>query len=164
MCMPAPTQAEEGQRERKRENLKQDPHPAQSPMSDSIIRTCEIMTGAKIKSWMLNPPSHPGTPRSPYLNIYVPRTTMGVSCKIFHFILTAHPGLIVRKELLDPPWDRQVNWELVWIHTSSKCWWQQTLLLTNYTVSVLFFLSKRTQTVERAETCQLWISPFQPTL
>ena len=46
-------------RETGRENPKQAPHSEQSPTRGSIPRLW-IMSWAEIKSWMLNPLSHPG--------------------------------------------------------------------------------------------------------
>lgn len=84
--------------------------------------------------------------------------------KYFTLFSQPLPGMVVRREPLFFPTWQVSQLRLACVHTSSKCWWQQTLLLNNYTVSVLFFLSKRTQMVEGATTHQLRISPFQPSL
>lgn len=57
----------EGQRERKKENLKQAPHPVQSPTM-SWSHHSGIVPWAKIKSWTLNCLSHPGTPCGIFLS------------------------------------------------------------------------------------------------
>ena len=55
-------QVGEGYREGERENLNQALHCQHRAWLRAWIRNCEIMTWAEIRSQMLNPLSHPGTP------------------------------------------------------------------------------------------------------